>query len=373
MKRIYTSILLLIVGASFGQFMPNYYSYFQNEFNVNPGYTGFDDNFAAVLNSRNQASSLDGASRNLMAGFHTPMTKHQSIGGSIINDQRGLVKTMSADVKLSHRVDIGEGSRIIFGLSVGVFNQKLNEIESNLGENDFTDLSDPKLTEGNFDKTSFMSGFGLLYNWNDFELGVSSPQLVVASYPVSEYIVAKTAYNFHLNDKWIVRPYALYQSIPDAKDQLDINVSGQWNNMLMIEAGFRTMASNVLLARAGYLFNGIGVYYGFEKNFGTLTELNQGYHQVTVTININKVHNEKVEENRVVKKLDTFIDHFDDVINDSNHEYSKDFILADIQRIKDELQLLLESNHIQNVDIVDKKIRIIEEQIQTLLNKFKQQ
>ncbi len=370
MKNIYTVIAVLIIGSSFGQFMPNYYSYFQNEFNVNPGYTGFDDNFAAVLNSRNQASNLGGASRNIMAGFHTPMTKYQSIGGSIISDNRGLIKTSSVDVKLSHRVDLATDHRLIFGLSIGVLSRRMGSLDANLGENDYTDLTDPKLTDGNFNRSSFMTGFGFLYNWKDLEVGISSPQLVVASYPVSEYFVGKTAYTFHLNDDWIVRPYALYQHIPVSKDQLDINASVQWKNMLMLEAGFRTLASNVLLARAGYLFNGIGVYYGFEKNFGSLTDLNQGYHQVTITININKVHNEKMEENRVVKKLDNFISHFDDILADNNHEYSLEFVLADINRIKDELQLLLESNHIHNVDIVDKKIVIIEEQIQTLLSKF---
>ena len=372
MKNLFTSLFTLVIGLSFSQYLPNYYTYFQNEFNVNPGYTGFDDNFAAVLNSRNQASDLTGASKNIMLGFHTPMTKYQSIGGSVISDTRGLIRTSSVDVKLSHRVNLATDHRLIFGLSVGMMNRQIHGLESNLGENDYTDLSDPKLKDANFNRSSFMSGFGLLYNWKDLELGISSPQLVVASYPVSEYFVGKLAYTFHLNENWIVRPYAVYQHIPVTKDVIDVNASVQWKNMLMVEAGFRTLASNVLLARAGYLFNGIGIYYGFERNFGSLTELNQGYHQVTLTININKVHNEKAEENRVVKKLDNFIDHFDDILGDMDHDYSKEFILADIQRIKDELQLLLESNHIHNVDIVDKKITIIEEQIQTLLSKYKQ-
>jgi type IX secretion system PorP/SprF family membrane protein len=121
------------VNQVFAQQDPQYSMYMFNPLAVNPAYAGGRDRLALVALYRDQWTGLAGAPRTFSLTAHAPLLDDRiGVGGSISNDNLGVLNMINGTADFSYRLPVGKGKlkgRLCFGLSASVdyFSNRLTE------------------------------------------------------------------------------------------------------------------------------------------------------------------------------------------------------------------------------------------------------
>lgn len=365
MKSIYTIILVAVLSIKGqAQEFSSFYSYLLNRVNVNSAYTGNNEDIQGVLNSRSQFTGVPGSPRNIMLAIHGPMFINQGVGLKVINDTRGVFDVTRVDGSYSHQFDMNEHTSLRLGMSVGFLSSKVN-LSGLDNADEIMASGDPTLTSSGLNYTHFVSGFGMLFKHDGFELGFAAPHIIENGSEISQFLVSSFAYKYQIeNSKWSLSPNIIYQNIPVTNNVLDGYLKTTWDNKVSVIVGVAN--NNRLKAGAGFDLKGFGLNYIYEQSTGDLKNLSNATHEIMMTISIQRKV-KRLGSAQMEEDLDNLISKISEM---ADGDYEKEFLREQIKVVHAELNKILEENTEKNVEKVAGKLDKIEEKINYLIKKY---
>jgi type IX secretion system PorP/SprF family membrane protein len=259
---------------------------------VNPAYAGYKEKFNSTVLYRNQWANIEGAPTTISLLADGAMLNNLlGVGGHIMSDKVGVQQTLSFFTDYSYRVLLDKhGTRLAFGLSIGVTQLSLDENMVRLN-----DSNDPLLTGGLLGKPIFRPDFnvGLFLDHKHFSVGLSGAELwkdykLVQKNP-QLYLTVATL--IPINRSYILKPSIFYKDDFIMQPSVDLNVFLMmkdrawlgilWRNGLPLksrldktvtgEAFYSSLNSLTLLAE---IFVSDNLYLGYAYDF-PLNQLNQ--------------------------------------------------------------------------------------------------
>ncbi|MBL6964627.1 MAG: PorP/SprF family type IX secretion system membrane protein [Bacteroidetes bacterium] len=295
-------ILTFIVQSIFAQQPITHNLYTTHNFLLNPAATGSRGGTALLFDVYNQWTSFAAAPKILTLGFETQLKKNSAVGLTIYNDQRSYFTHMLALFNYSYKVNFKNDANLAFGLGLGVVNDKL----------DFTgvnpeDPTDPLYNTTDYNKTNFEAAAGLLFDYKNLRLSLSSPMLLVDGTNFMGQYNAIGLYDIKAGDKLVLTPSVMVRTFPGLILQQDYNLMGTINEKYWLQFGYRSNKS--LLFSGGLNFNMLTLGYCYEASGGEIENFASSGHEVILGIYLNKKKEEpKVHTGKVhvaVQMLDS--------------------------------------------------------------------
>ncbi len=366
MKKGLLIAALAITSFSYGQELShNYYNYILNRFNLNPAIAGNNGNISAMLNTKTYLSGFSGAPRNTMFGLHAPISLNQGAGLRVVSDRRGGFEVDKYDAAYSYQIQLDDRQDLRFGISAGAITRKLNT--SGIDNIDLLNQNDPTLAGGYLNETNFIAGVGLVYDFDNLQVGLSAPHLIQGSEPISEYIVGSASYRYEFENSPIsVTPTFIYQNIPTIENQFDVLVKGEYDEKVWAMAGYRS--NNNLTFGLGFDLGPFGLGYAYEMSNSDLEMIGGGSHEIVIQVAFKSANQKR--KTALVRTLDDYVARFDAMINDKDNKYNRAQVQSEIQSIRAELNKLEDSNDKATAKIVEKRLVTIEQQIIALEKKY---
>lgn len=182
MKKIIVSICLLF-SASFlraqqdGLFSNQLFS--QQEYN--PAYAGARGVLSGTIMHRSQWLGLDGAPNSEFIAVNSPLPFNNMGGGfSLSSDRIGPLSTTTLGIDASHQLRFSEKSFLRYGLKLsGMFSN------ANFGELSLNENNDALFAGNMRSKMSVNIGFGGIFTYDKYYVGLSSPRMANTKYKSS--------------------------------------------------------------------------------------------------------------------------------------------------------------------------------------------
>lgn len=205
------------------------------------------------------ALTLDGSLKNKKAG----------LGISLSDDVKGITERIGAHLSYSYRIKVSENNKLLFGVSFGVIDHRIDFSKTIVKTQD-----DLFLFNVDQRKTSIDANAGLTFLSGNLELGFAIPQLMANSiqytntedsrifYNLSRHYMASAKYTFDINKEKNIScyPLILMRAVSNTPLQYDINAVLNWKNIGWIAASYRSNYA-------------IGVNVGIRLN----NKINAGY------------------------------------------------------------------------------------------------
>jgi len=168
-------LVIAIFGSavsSYAQQLPISSLYQNNRMLFNAANTGDQDDAMLQLNHKQQWAGIKGAPTVQLLTLQTALNDYMGIGGMIKNTSSDIMRQTSAHLNYSYGVDVALGHRLTFGLGA-VYYQNSLDLNSIIVE----DPSELSLYNANLNGSALNFDFGIRYNWDALEVGISANQL----------------------------------------------------------------------------------------------------------------------------------------------------------------------------------------------------
>ena len=281
MKKVLVFIAFVVLGLtqSSAQQVPLYSHYYYNQFLYNPAMAGAEDYGQVYLINRNQWFSIPEAPRTQALTLDGPLrNRNVGVGLGLYHDAAGQFRITGGTAAYRYSLALGNtGQKLSFGLALGVINNRI-DLNDILVQNPL----DPQLVNRYQGVTGFDANFGLNYEINDFNIGISVPQIIGnelaytairnaindstnARYGMVRHFIINTGYRWDIkgDDSWFLDPKALVRVTPGAPVQYDISAMVNYKDRYWGGGMFRsqyavTVAAGLRLAEqfvAGYAYD----------------------------------------------------------------------------------------------------------------------
>jgi len=261
--------------AQFTQFLENGLSY-------NPAYAGTGEMLDMTVIHREQWFGWDGRPRASMIGLHTPMSYESlGLGLTINNTQMGPLRDTYIAADVSYALNLDDVSKFYFGLKLGLdmfaFDRGL--LKTSSGQN----LSIFEQRDNNVKPNV---GFGVLWEGEKFNVGLSTPRLLKGSYDKldsknlqQQHFYASLSYFIELGVDWKIRPSTLFKYTSGSPLAWDIAATAIYDDKLWVGAFYRLKAAFGLLVQVEAAEN---FRIGIASDFGS-TQMNKGTIEVMLS------------------------------------------------------------------------------------------
>ncbi|SNR61751.1 type IX secretion system membrane protein, PorP/SprF family [Lutibacter agarilyticus] len=176
MKRIIIILVMLILGFenSNAQQMPQFTQYMYNTIAINPAYAGSREVLSIVAMGRNQWVGFDGGPQTQTLSINSPLRNEKiGLGLSLINDKAGFENFTYVYADFSYTINLGDKTKLAFGVDAGATYYKLSEDLYNGVEVGQDPYFDERLNRWN---PNF--GAGVLFHSDRWYAGFSIPRLI---------------------------------------------------------------------------------------------------------------------------------------------------------------------------------------------------
>ncbi len=293
MKKIikYSLVVLVLcfgVTTVFAQQQTRFTQFMWHEYIINPAYTGGLAYNPVQLSYRKQWQGFNGSPETFTFGGHAALNPKMGLGAMVFKDNMGGAITQTGImVNYAYRVRLNKQSNLSFGLS-GIINQfvfdntKINALNVN----------DPSFQGGVQKSTAPDAMFGILYKYKQkLTIGFSSSQLVQsklknlndvpgANNRLIRHYNAQISYNFIVNDKLNIEPSLLAKATEVTPMQLDVNLRGWYQNLLML--GFTYRHQDAFAALLGVKYKNMFVGYSYDISTSAIQSYNNGSHEIVM-------------------------------------------------------------------------------------------
>ncbi len=294
MKRL---LYAFVIGLGFSgslaaQQLPISNLYDNNRMIFNPANTGQHDGPTAILHHRQQWMGVQGAPMNQVLTLQSPIGEYVGVGGMIQNTKTNIFRQTSVHLNYAYGVDVALGHRINFGLGAVYYQNALDL--SNLVVQDPTELS---FYSSNFNGSSFNFDFGIRYNWDKLEVGLSANQLLNNRLndfnpdgnrfnQFRTHFNGIASYGFDIESvNMIIKPTVLVRYIPQSGTFNDYLVSIDWKNLVWGNIGYRD-GYNYIFSAGTWLTNNVSLTYSYNYSSELLSLESFGTHELQVKINL---------------------------------------------------------------------------------------
>ncbi|WP_343636854.1 PorP/SprF family type IX secretion system membrane protein [Fluviicola sp.] len=282
MNKILLLCLCVWGGSLYGQQVPFYNHYLINPFVYNPASTGASDYVNASFVRNQRYSSFGSTAVNNYLTVDGPIAKgNMGLGLIVAHQNQGIQQQLMSSLNYSYKLKINEAHNIRFGVSAGVLDNRIDYNQINA-----QDINDPYLTGLRPTAPTFDMNVGLLYNWKDLRIGISVPQIIGGKvkyareksrgyYQLERHYMMSLEYDFHVNEKFIIRPNAVLRYMPNIPLQYDVTAMALYNNMVWASATYKS--DYAVQFNAGVrVFDFLRVGYSYELLIGSMKTYNTG-------------------------------------------------------------------------------------------------
>lgn len=318
---LFASILSVLTLSSVGQQLPISSLYQQNRVLFNPANSGDQDGPVLQLNHKQLLMGIKGAPNNQFLTLQTALNDYMGISGVIKNTNSEIIQQTSASLNYSYAVDVALDHRLSFGLGATYYQNSLDL--SNVVVQDPTELN---LFNANLNGSSANFDFGIRYNWDALEIGISANQLLANrlngfSPSDNRFNQFRTHYNFlgsydyEVNSDFTLTPIVLVRYIDQVGMLNDYMIGLNYRDLVWGNLGYRD-ESNFIVTVGTWITNQLALNYAYNYSTTMIALESFGTHEVSLNFKLKKSegggpYKGKVEEGNLTEKEKAIIDEAD--------------------------------------------------------------
>jgi type IX secretion system PorP/SprF family membrane protein len=202
-----------------------------DKYSLAPSYAGNYNPKYLIMGYRSDWSGIDGGPKTLRLSYNDifPFMENAGYGGKIVYDKAGIFSQLYVLGSYSYNLQVSNGHNVMFGLSMGVYKNRLNLLDF---YNDPKYTIDPSLVSQDIkSKMKFMSDFSAVWTYKGVEAGFlfSNISFGNASYkevelkynPLSNFQLHAT-YLYNINESWDVSPLMILRGGKYIKSQFEL-------------------------------------------------------------------------------------------------------------------------------------------------------
>ncbi len=304
--RLITALSILGIFGSFQAQQTNLYSlYNQNNYLINPAFTGANGCFNAFIDYRNQWVGVSNSPKTNTLTLDGRIKQKHGLGLNAKMNQAGLLANFDAKLSYAYFVSINAKTELSFGVSAGVIQQQF-KAENAIA----TSYSDALLTQGGNNGLGFTSDLGIAVSHQKFKIGIAVPQAITSGlklaygleetdFKLKQHIGVYANWSAIQNDKWNIAPFLNYRSSLQVGHQLDAGAHATWNKMIGIGAMYRTSYGIVGMIDLK-IKDKVTLAYAYEFGNSSMINVSKGSHEIMLGITICK--NKSQEEPKEVQE-----------------------------------------------------------------------
>lgn len=277
------SILFLVPFLSVGQSLQTSNLYLSNPFSLNAAYAGKTNGVEATLQGWNKWNGLSNdAPVGGLLTVHGNLDNKMGIGGRVLTDRRGAFNSFIIDASASYTVSFSEEKELRLALNTGLIQSSITDVGL---ANEFVNFNDPLIND--FQETNLQIGTSALLVWDNFEFGVTLPNLLEQGNQLYNRPLILTAiYTSQLNDKIDFTPLVAYQQLKNHPSLLDAGARITWQKELWGQVMYRS--NQAVLVGAGVNLGNVKIGYMYEAATGELSNATNGSHEVFIGVKFGK-------------------------------------------------------------------------------------
>lgn len=278
-----TCILKAQVDAQFTYFN-EYKSY------INPAYAGVTENMNFTLANKMQWVGMPGAPKTFMLSLESPIPgipKGHGVGLTALTEKIGMFSTTAVGLQYSYqRLNLPWGN-LILGAQIGIINQSVDTSDKYLPSEGPFDPNDPNIPTGSEAQgLGFDAGIGLLYQYDDFSLGLSGAHIFSPTLEISDKIAVKvpsmwylySSYKFMTMEKNLAFEPSLLLKTDFQIFQPSFSIKGTWKEKLFAGLNYRWGES--LGVMVGTQFDSFRIGYAYDILLSRLNIASSGSHEL---------------------------------------------------------------------------------------------
>lgn len=207
-KSFLVFLFFLLIGQAHlsAQQLPSFNQYYFTPLVYNPSYVGFDEGVQVGL-IRNQKwwNYGEGFNANQLT-VSSRLKERHGLGINLYSDYVGITSKLKAHLLYSYAIKLGDKMFLRAGVAAGVIDNRIdfsNAIVSNVNDPVLVNVSNDR-------KTFFDMNVGINFNYDQFRIGFSVPQVLGSSlqygedatsfYTVERQFLATTGYTWRFNE-----------------------------------------------------------------------------------------------------------------------------------------------------------------------------
>lgn len=294
MKRLFTILLTTLTWSSlFAQQSPLSENYFMDKYSLAPSYAGNYNPKYLVTGYRSDWTGIDGGPKTLRISYNDlfPFMENAGYGAKIVYDKAGIFSQLYMLGSYSYNLQLSGDHHVMFGLSMGVYKNRLNLLDY---YNDPKYAIDPSLVSQDIkSKVKFMSDFSAVWTFKGIEAGflfsnisfgdAGYKEVALKYNPLTNFQLHAT-YQYNINEDWDVSPLMIVRGGKYIKSQFELAAQ------LMYQKKF---SGSLVYRDPGVLGFGIGANIDkglkIAYNFNLATNVALGAfnnHEISLGINI---------------------------------------------------------------------------------------
>jgi type IX secretion system PorP/SprF family membrane protein len=289
--RHITTVLLTTIGlmgaiSSIAQQKVQFTQYMFNPLVINPAYAGADGPLAVNFINRTQWAGVENAPVTQTLSAHSLFKKeHIGIGLTLVNDKIGVHNNFSLMTNYAYHLMVGPNARVSMGVQGGI-HRTTSDYASLMSPNTY----DPKLSTSPVRESYFDFGFGFYFRNEQWNIGVSCPELVPRSISVSDSSSFKlnrtntfllTRYRMRASETIEVEPGILLKYLNGVDMSFDLNINMIYREVLTTGLSYRKKESIDFLFKA-QLTPQLQFGYAYDHPIGYMDRISNGSHELMV-------------------------------------------------------------------------------------------
>lgn len=304
MKKLFFLLACLFPLFALGQQTAVYSQYMFNGLLLNPAYAGYKEDINISLLNRSQWVGVSGApnTQSLIADGAFFNNKNVGLGLAIVNDRVGIQGQTSAMFNYSYRLQVGDESRLSFGIAAGGIQFSLNSNKAIID-----DPTDPNFS-GMQSYLAPDARAGVYFSNDNFYAGLSATNLLVNAVSKnnlrSQYVILPNTHFFltagaifDVNNSLKFKPSFLLREDPKSMGNFDINASFLINDRIWLGGSYRmgvdmwkntnsqfgTFQQNSLVGLVEvYVAKQFRFGYAYDYSLSRLNTLANGSHEFSI-------------------------------------------------------------------------------------------
>lgn len=302
MKKYILIFTALIPILAFGQQFPFMEGYNINPFSLSPAYAGIHNSKTLFMDYRSDWTGIEGGPTTYQLSYSDKIRDRIGLGGRFIYDKTDIFKQTLIIGTYTYEIKLKEKHFITFGLSAGLYR---NSIDLSKYYNDPTYVQDMALLYGlQQSKIKFATDISALYRYKNAEAGILFSNVMFGTVrytntdmtykPLKNYLL-HASYSFRLDDKWSLKPTAIFRGGQDIPVQFEISPTTYWNDRFWMTITYRT--HGILgFGLGGEICRGVLLNYTYNinssiKEYSPVTAF--GSHQLTLGLNFKTLFKDK--------------------------------------------------------------------------------
>jgi type IX secretion system PorP/SprF family membrane protein len=283
-KKVFTTITMLSVFATYAQQEPQYTQYMYNTMTVNSAYAGSLGHLAITGIYRTQWVGLEGSPSTQSFTLDTPVGKNVGLGLSIVSEEIGPSEEQFVDANFSYTIQSGQTHKLSFGVKGG---GRVLNIDWTKGS--YRD-PDVQFRENITNKFLPVVGAGLYWHGERDYIGLSIPNFMtrerynyddIADDLVNErmhlYLIGGIVFDLSAHTKF--KPAMMVKYVSGAPLIADISANFLFNDAITLGVSYRT--SDSVSAMAGLQITPqFIVGYAYDYTTTELQNYNNGTHEI---------------------------------------------------------------------------------------------